>query len=52
MTELERLQARCARLEATLGTLIGWMSGSAVSPISQAEARELLEILNRSLVQK
>ncbi len=52
MTEIERLQARCARLEETLNALIAWMAQSSVSPISHQEAKQLLEMLNRSLVSR
>jgi len=38
---------RIARLEKVLGTLIVWIAQSAGSPLSAANAEELLEMLKK-----
>jgi len=45
MSTPEQLQAEIAVLKKTLWALIIWMAGSAGAPMSVAEARALLDVL-------
>jgi len=44
--DVELLKRKVTALRLTVGTLIAWMAQSANSPISPAEARELLRKLD------
>lgn len=41
----KKLEEKIGTVKRTLASLIAWMAGSANSPISQSEARMLLEKL-------
>lgn len=41
-----KMVARLERIEKTLVTLIGWISASANSPLSEHEAKGLVDILS------
>jgi hypothetical protein len=43
--KVNRLERKVERLRKAVGTLIAWMSQSAVSPISRTDAQDLLNMM-------